>query len=70
MRHRALLVSLSAVVALIIGCSKSDFPTQPSPVADTHLTTLAALKVDGNASLPGGGQTPFNMTLIARSLKL
>jgi hypothetical protein len=68
MRHRALLVSLSAVVALLVGCSKSDFPTQPSPVADTPLTTLAALKVDGNASLPGGGQTPFNMTLIARSL--
>ena len=68
MRHRALQVSLSAFAALLIGCSKSDFPTTPSPVADTPLTTLAALKVDGSASLPGGGQTPFNMTLIARSL--
>ena len=68
MRHRALRVSLSVFAALLIGCSKSDFPTTPSPVADTPLTTLAALKVDGSASLPGGGQTPFNMTLIARSL--
>ncbi len=65
---RALQVSLCIAGAFVIGCTKTDFPTTPSPVADTPLTTLAALKVDGSASLPAGVQTPFNMTLIARSL--
>src|SRR5215217_3019967 len=68
MGYRAFQLSLSILAALLVGCSKSDFPTTPSPVAETPLTTLAALKVDGSASLPGGGQTPFSMTLIARSL--
>src|SRR5262245_8037425 len=68
MRYRGLPLYLPVVAGLLVGCTKSDFPTTPSPVAETPLTTLAALKVTGNASLPGGGLTPFNMTLIARSL--
>ncbi|MEO7134642.1 MAG: hypothetical protein ABI024_10525, partial [Vicinamibacterales bacterium] len=70
MKQAAFRVGLLAVTALVFGCTKSDFPTTPSPVALTPLTTLSALKVGGTASLPGGRLTPFNMTLIARSVSI
>ena len=68
MTHTTFRTGLTIIAALAIGCSKSDFPTTPGPTAQTPLTTVAAMKVSGTASLGAGGLTPISMTLIARSL--
>ena len=59
--------SVAICALLIVGCNKAEFPTSPSPVAQTPLTTLQGVKVSGNA-LVGGTTTSFNMTLVARAV--
>src|SRR3954449_11854900 len=69
MRYASAVIATSLVLctAGLLSCNKAEFPTTPSPVADTPLTTLQGVKLSGSA-LVAGQVTSLNMTLIARAV--
>lgn len=57
------------VLALLLvhqACDR-EFPAQPTPIANSPVTTLSGTTYSGTVVV-GGTTTPFNMTLIARAL--
>jgi hypothetical protein len=69
MSYASTVIKTSLVLCGIftIGCNKSEFPTNPTPVAGTPLTTVQGVKLSGNA-IVAGAVTSFSMTLIARAV--
>jgi hypothetical protein len=68
-RPLAVIGAAVAIVALwTAGCSNSDFPLTPTPLANQPVTTMTGGSWSGNVMLSDGTVTTFNMTLIARSL--
>jgi hypothetical protein len=63
------VVIVCALVAVVHQACDRDFPAQPTPFANSPLTTLSGTTFSGSAMV-GGSSTSFNMTLIARSLGL
>ncbi len=57
-----------AVATAVTACGDTKFPTTPTPLANSPVTTQQAATYGGSIVLPDGGTTTFNMTLIARSL--
>ena len=63
--HLAVLIG----AVLTAGCSESQFPTTPAPVANAApVVNLGGANYQGNITLSNGTTTSFNMTLIARGL--
>ncbi len=72
MKSRTLaLIHSGALICAVLtaGCSETQFPTTPAPVANVApVVNLSGANYQGSITLANGTATSFNMTLIARGL--